>query len=140
MPSAALSDLTHTVIRCAIRVHDLFGPGLVESAYLLPFIWELEDHDLLCRKQVSVSLEYRGRRINNAYVMDILVEELVVVEVKAVEQLLPVHLAQTISYVRLANMPAGLLINFHEKYLVDGVRRVLNDRPTRPNPIKSIVG
>lgn len=82
-------------------------------------------------RQHSGGIEYRGRQLENAYYIDVRVEELIVVEVKSVAAILPVHIAQTISYVRLASKPAGLLINFNVKRLVDCLRRVVNDDPSR---------
>jgi GxxExxY protein len=124
-------DITREIIGCSIAVHNAFGPGLFERTYVPPLVWELEDRGLKCDTAVPLSIAHRGRRIERAYLIDILVEDLVVVEVKAVEALLPVHLAQATTYVRLAKKPAGLLINFNVKRLVDGVRRILNDHPTR---------
>ena len=123
-------EITREIIGCSIAVHNAFGPGLFERTYVPPPERELEDRGLKCDTAVPLSIAHRGRRIDRAYLIDILVEDLVVVEVKAVQALLPVHLAQAITYVRLAKKPAGLLINFNVKRLVDGVRRILNDHPT----------
>lgn len=131
MSTKPIDEITSGIIGCAIAVHDAFGPGLFEATYIPPFVWELQDRGLQCEPRIPLDIAYRGRRLKNAYYIDILVEDAVVVEVKAVERLAPVHLAQLITYVRLAGKPAGLLINFNEKRLVDGVRRVLNDRPAR---------
>jgi len=131
-------DITRAIIGAGIEIHDAFGPGLFEKIYVPPLVWVLEDRGLKCRAHVPVSLEWRGRRLDRAYFIDILVEELVVVEVKAVDVLLPVHLAQTITYVRLAAKPAGLLINFNVKKLVDGVRRVVNDHPAKKPSVASV--
>jgi GxxExxY protein len=131
MSTNPIDEITRHTIGCAIAVHDVFGPGLFEATYIPPFVWELQDRGLRCETRIPLDIAYRGRRLKNAYWIDILVEDLVVVEVKAVERLAPVHLAQVITYVRLAGKPAGLLVNFNEKRLVDGVRRVLNDRSRR---------
>jgi GxxExxY protein len=122
-------DITREIIGGSIAVHNAFGPGLFERTYIPPLLWELEDRGLKCVTRVPLSIAYRGRCLDKAYFIDILVEDLVVVEVKAVETLLPVHVAQAITYVRLAGKPAGLLINFNVKRLVDGVRRIVNDHP-----------
>ena len=121
-------EITREIIGAGIAVHSEFGPGLFERAYIPPLLWELEHRGFTFATGVPLSIAYRGRSIERAYLIDIVVEGLVVVEVKAVEALLPVHLAQTITYVRLAKKPAGLLINFNVKRLIDGVRRVVNDR------------
>jgi GxxExxY protein len=124
-------ELTAAIIGASITVHTAFGPGLLERIYVPPLVWELEDRGLRCVTHVPVNVEYRGRTLENAYFIDLLVEGLIVVEVKCIAAILPVHLAQTITYVRLAGKPAGLLINFNVKRLVDGVRRVVNDDPSR---------
>jgi GxxExxY protein len=124
-------ELTAAIIGASITVHNAFGPGLFEKIYVPPLVWELEDRGLQCVTRLPVNIEYRGRTLENAYFIDLLVEDLIVVEVKSVAAILPVHFAQTITYVRLACKPAGLLINFNVKRLVDGVRRVVNDDPSR---------
>jgi GxxExxY protein len=134
----AIDDITRNIIGGAIAVHDVFGPGLFEATYIPPFVWELQERGLQSQTRVSLDIEYRGKRLKNAYCIDILVADLVVVEVKAVDKLAPVHLAQLITYVRLANKPAGLLINFNEKRLVDGVRRVLNDHPRKKPSVSAV--
>ena len=121
-------EITRDIISASIAVHSAFGPGLFEKTYVSPLLWELEDRGYSCVTGVPISIAHRGRTLDRAYLIDILVEDLVVVEVKSVEVLLPVHVAQAITYVRLAKKPAGLLINFNVKRLVDGVRRVVNDR------------
>jgi GxxExxY protein len=123
----ATDDLTGTIIGASITVHNAFGPGLFEKIYVPPLVWELEDRGLQCVTRVPLNVHYKGRQLENAYFIDVLVEDLIVVEVKAVAAILPVHLAQTITYVKLSGKPAGLLINFNVKRLVDGVRRVVND-------------
>jgi GxxExxY protein len=134
----AIDDITRNIIGGAIAVHDVFGPGLFEATYIPPFVWELQERGLQSQTRVSLDIEDRGKRLKNAYCIDILVEDLVVVEVKAVDKLAPIHLAQLITYVRLANKPAGLLINFNEKRLVDGVRRVLNDHPRKKTSVSAV--
>ena len=125
-------NITREIIGCGIAVHKTFGPGLFERTYVPPLIWEMEDRGLHCVTGVPLSITHRGRTLERAYLIDILVEDLIVVEIKAVEALLPVHIAQAITYVRLAQKPAGLLINFNVKRLVDGVRRIVNDHAARP--------
>jgi GxxExxY protein len=130
----SLDEITHEIIGAAIRVHTAFGPGLFEKTYLPPLVWELEDCGLTYVTRVPLHIEHRGRTLHDAYFIDLLVEDLVVVEIKAVEALKPVHLAQLITYVRLAKRPAGLLINFNVKRLVEGVRRVVNGPQIREEP------
>ncbi len=124
-PSKRIDECTRQIIGAAIRVHTAFGPGLFEKAYVPPLVWELEDLGLKCVARVPLAIAHRGRVIPDAYLIDLLVEDLVVVELKAIEALHPVHLAQLITYVRLARKPAGLLINFNVKHLKDGIKRIV---------------
>lgn len=122
-----LTALTHRVIGCAIEVHRVLGAGYLESTYQLALEAELEGAGLGFAKQVPVSLHYKGRRVGE-FRLDLVVEETLVVELKAVESLSAVHTAQVISYVKAAGLPVGLLINFNVPVLVQGVRRILHPR------------
>jgi GxxExxY protein len=107
-------------------VHKALGPGLLESAYEECLAIELLDRGFTVRRQVEVPVVYKGRRLDLAYRLDMLVNDTVVLELKAIEKLLPVHEVQLVSYLRLLNLKVGLLINFHTPYLRDSiVRRVL---------------
>ena len=121
--------LTHQIIGAAIEVHQAFGPGVFERVNIAALAVALEDRRLRFQTEVPVYAMFKGRKLGRAYLIDLVVEELVAVEVKAVECVSPIHIAQAITYVRLAGLPAGLLINFNVKRLVDGVRRIVNDRP-----------
>lgn len=115
------------VIDSALKVHSVLGPGLLETAYLACLAYELRSRGLQVAEQVPVPVVYEGVRIDVAYRMDLLVEEVVVVEAKAVAKLLPVHHAQLLSYLKLGGRNVGLLINFHERRLRDGIVRVVNE-------------
>ncbi|MFN0131575.1 MAG: GxxExxY protein [Phycisphaerales bacterium] len=118
--------LTREIIGAAIEVHKTLGPGLLEAIYEECLCVELADRDLGVRRQVPIPVTYKGRTLDCAYRCDVLVNEAVVVEIKAVEKVLPVFEAQLLSYLRLMNKRVGLLLNFHTPYLRDGiVRRVL---------------
>lgn len=117
--------LTEWIIGAAIAVHRALGPGLLESAYEHCLHLELEALGLAVRRQVPVDLEYRGHRVEGAYRIDLLVEEAVVVEVKAIERMLPLHAAQVLTYVRLAGHKVGLLLNFNVARLADGMKRIV---------------
>lgn len=119
------------VIRAAMKVHSWLGPGLLESAYEACLAHELRRQGLRVLHQVPVAIDYEGLRLACVYRLDLLVEESVVVELKAVSKLLPVHEAQLLSYLRLTGYPVGLLLNCHELHLRDGLRRRLNKSPTR---------
>ncbi len=121
-----LQSLTEKVIGAAIEVHKELGAGLLESAYEACFCEELRRRGLRHRRQVELPLRYKGVTLEVGYRIDILVEELVLVEVKAVEKLLPVHTAQVLTYLRLANLRVGLLFNFHCPILMsDGFKRLV---------------
>ena len=121
-----LNDLTGAVIASALRVHSTLGPGLLESAYHACLIYELGVRRLDVQSQVAVPIDYNGVIIETAYKMDLLVENQVVVELKTVSKILPVHEAQLLSYLRLGRRRVGLLINFHELHLRDGIKRIVN--------------
>jgi len=120
-------ELTERVIGAAIAVHRALGPGLLESAYEHCLLLELEAREMAVRRQVPVDLAYRGQVVAGAYRIDLLVEEAVVVEVKAVERMLPLHASQVLTYVRLAGHKVGLLLNFNVDRLADGMKRVVAD-------------
>ena len=118
--------VTDAVIGAAIEVHRFLGPGALESAYLSCLAFELGFRGLSVRREVPVPVRYKGLLIDCAYRMDLLIEDSVVVEVKAVSRLLAIHEAQLLSYLRLSGLQLGLLVNFHEQRLKDGVRRMQN--------------
>ena len=119
-------DLTNKVIGAAIEVHRSLGPGLLESAYELCLCDELERADVHFQRQVTLPIEYKGRMLDCGYRLDLLIEDMVVFELKSVDATLPIHEAQLLTYLRLARKPVGLLINFNVPKLRDGItRRVL---------------
>ncbi len=106
-------------------MHRELGPGLLESAYEACLAFELESRGLRVERQRSLPVVYRGVRVDCGYRMDLIVEEQVIVELKAVDRLLPIHEAQMLSYLKLSGLRVGLLINFHSLLLKDGVRRLV---------------
>jgi GxxExxY protein len=125
-----LNALTHGIISAAIAVHHELGPGLLESPYEACLAFELMDRGLLVERQKSLPLTYRGQILDCGYRIDLLVERLVIVEVKAVERVERVHSAQVLSYLRLSGCKVGLLINFNVKWLAeDGIKRIVNGFP-----------
>ena len=125
-----LDALTQQIIGAAIAVHRELGPGLLESSYEACLTFELVERRLRFERQKPLPLVYRGRTLDCGYRIDLLVEEEVVVEVKSVERLEPIHTAQVLSYLRLSSRKVGLLINFNVKWLADrGIRRVVNGFP-----------
>ncbi len=130
MGEAEADPLTHSVIGAAIEVHKHLGPGLLESAYEECLAHELGLRGISCRRQVALPLEYKGKELNESYRMDLVVADCLVVEIKAIETVLPVHQAQLVSYLRLSGYEVGLLINFHTEILHKGVyRRIMTKRP-----------
>ena len=113
------------VIGAAIEVHRLKGPGLLEEIYSKCLGRECELRDIPFVKELRVSLEYKGLVFDQSLRVDILVDNLLIVELKAVEKILPIHKAQLLSYLKLLNKPLGLLINFHEPILKNGIYRMM---------------
>ncbi len=122
-----LNQITEKVIGAAIEVHRALGPGLLESAYEACLAFELTDRGLEIEQQKPVPLVYRDIQVDCGYRLDLLVEKSVIVEVKSVERLAPIHEAQLLSYLRLARYRVGLLINFNVLYLKSGIRRLVYD-------------
>ncbi|SRR5258706_2206278 len=119
------SRLTETIIAAAIEVHRDKGPGLIESIYEWCLLTELGLRRLTCVNQKSVLIEYKGFTREEPLRFDVLVEDCILVEAKAVEKILPIHKAQLLSYMKLLNVPVGLLINFHEMKVTDGISRLI---------------
>ena len=115
-------------IEAAIAVHSALGPGLLESAYEACLAHELRSRGLIVLTQVALPILYRGLAIDAGYRLDLLVNSTVIVELKTVKKILPIHEAQLLSYLRLSGHHVGLLINFHVPLLKDGIKRMLNDR------------
>lgn len=123
---ANVERLATAVVDAAFTVHQELGPGLLESAYEACLSHELRLRQVNHQLQLPVPLNYKGIRIEVGYRADVIVEEKLLVELKAAEKLLPIHTAQVITYLRLKRFPLGLLINFNEILIKDGIHRVLN--------------
>jgi len=121
-----INDVTEAIIGAAICVHKELGPGLLESAYEACLDYELTERKLKFERQKSLPVIYRGVELDCGYRIDLLVENQVVVELKAVETLEPIHEAQMLSYLKLSKCKVGLLINFNVKVLKDGIHRFVN--------------
>ena len=122
-----VNAITNSIITAAIKVHRRLGPGLLESAYEVCLVHELERAGLRVHRQVPVPVVYEQVKLECGFRADIVVERQVVVELKAKEQLHPIDAAQLLSHLRLLDLHVGLLINFHEVLLKDGMRRVVNN-------------
>lgn len=116
-------ELTERIIGSAIEVHKSLGPGLLESAYEACFGYELEATGVRFERQVELPLKYRGHDLECGYRLDLLVEDKVIVELKSVEKIMPIHEAQLLSYLKLSGKRVGLLINFNVPVLKQGIRR-----------------
>ncbi|MDZ4183655.1 MAG: GxxExxY protein [Desulfuromonadales bacterium] len=116
-------DLSRKVIGCAIEVHRALGPGLLESAYEQCLAYELSLQQIPFKLQVPLPVEYKGARLNCGYRVDMLVGETIIVELKSVDMVLSIHEAQLLTYMKLANVSVGLLINFNVDVLKTGIKR-----------------
>jgi GxxExxY protein len=120
------NDVTHAIIGAAIEVHRILGPGLLESAYEQCICQELMLRGISFERQYPLPVEYKGLLLDCGYRLDLLVEKMVVVEIKAVEALLPIHDAQVLTYLRIGGWKVGLLINFNVPVLKQGVKRLVH--------------
>ena len=124
--------LTERIIGLAIEVHRTLRPGLLESIYEHCLCQELAEADLKFDRQLPLPVSYKGRSLDCSYRLDLVVERSVVVEIKSVEQLLPLHQAQLLTYLKLSGVPTGLLLNFHTPVLREGIRRMTLSREAQP--------
>ncbi len=127
----SVDELTSTIIRAAMKVHTALGPGLLESAYEACLCHELRKQGLKADRQVVLPIQYDGIQVDEGYKIDLLINDLVILELKTVEKVLPVHTAQIISYLRLSGLSVGLILNFKQEQMRDGIHRYVNNH--RPN-------
>jgi GxxExxY protein len=123
----SFDKLTETIIGGAIAVHRALGPGLLESAYEACLGYELVDRGLSVERQKALPVKYRGVNLDCGYRIDLLVEEIIIIELKAVEKIDPIHKAQLLSYLKLSGCKLGLLINFNVRMLKNGIHRIVLD-------------
>ena len=119
------NPITEKIIGAAIEVHRHLGPGLLESSYQTCMCRELELRGVTYESQIVLPIEYKGVHVGKGYVIDLLIERAVIVEIKSVKRLLPIHSAQLMTYMRLQNLSSGLLLNFNVTILPLGIRRIL---------------
>ena len=120
------NELTKTIIGAAIEVHSSLGPGLLESTYLACLFYEIEQCGLYVEEQVESPVKYKNVHLEIGYKIDLIIENQVIVELKSVKELLPIHTAQLITYLKLSKKSVGLLVNFNEAKLIDGIKRIVN--------------
>ena len=127
MEKQAIEYYAKQLVDAGYRVHKELGPGLLESVYLFCFMKELNIRGIKAEQEVFLPLYYRGNKLNKDFRLDVLVENEVIIEIKAVEILLPVHIAQLISYLKLSDKRLGFLINFNVPVFKDGIHRYVNN-------------
>lgn len=125
----ALNERTGPIIAAAIKVHRVLGPGLLESVYIKCLAFELRQAGLVAVTELVLPVRYQGVPLDCGFRLDILVEDELILEIKSVRTLAPIHGAQLLTYLRLTGYPAGLLLNFNVPLLKQGIKRVLNPRP-----------
>jgi GxxExxY protein len=121
-----INELSFKVIGLAMKIHREVGPGLLESAYENALVYELKQAELQVKQQLALPFIYNEVKMDIGYRIDILVEDRLILEIKAIESLAPVHFAQTLTYVKLSNVRLGLLINFNCVILKENIHRIIN--------------
>jgi GxxExxY protein len=121
------NEISHEIIGAAIEVHKKLGPGLLESSYETCLAYELKQLSFNVKTQIALPVVYKGVKLNAGYRIDILVENKVIIEVKAVDMLADIHTAQLLTYLKLKELKLGLLINFNSVRVIDGVKRIVNN-------------
>ncbi len=121
------NEISYQIIGAALKVHRKVGPGLLESAYESALAYELKKLNLVVEQQVTLPFVYEEVRLEAGYRIDLVINKLVIVDIKSVENLMPVHHAQVLTYLRLTNIKLGLLINFNAMVLKNGIHRIVNN-------------
>lgn len=121
------NDISYKIIGAAIKIHSELGPGLFESVYEATLAFELKELGLDVKTQIGIPLVYKEIKFEQGFRLDILVENKVIIEIKSVEKLAAVHYKQLLTYLRLSEKKLGLLINFNEVHLKDGIKRIVNN-------------
>jgi len=132
------NEISGAVVDSAMKVHTALGPGLLESVYQACLVHELRKRGFRTAMQLPLPVNYDGERIDPGFRIDILVENTVVVEIKAVDAINPVHMAQVITYLKLSGKHVGLLINFNVVHLRDGIRRMVQGEPPKTSSVSSV--
>ena len=121
------NEISEIIIGKAIKIHKVLGPGLLESVYEEILYYELNNSNLICDKQVELPVFYEKIKINIGFRAALIVENKVIIELKSVENIMPVHKKQLLTYLKVSNMKLGLLINFNEKLIKHGITRIVNN-------------
>ena len=129
-----INEISGAIIDCSIKIHKALGPGLLESVYQRTLIYELRKAGLEVQKEVPIPVTWDGNSIDESFRADLIVNTQVLVELKSIERLEPVHSKQVLTYLKLSKLPLGLLINFGAPYLKEGINRIVNNLPERKAP------
>ncbi len=121
-----INEISGAIVDASIGIHKELGPGLLESVYEVVLAHELKNRKLEIRRQVTVPIVYRGIRFDEGYRLDLLVNDLVIIEIKSVEEVTKVHKKQLLTYLRMMDKPLGLLLNFNVNLMKDGISRIAN--------------
>jgi GxxExxY protein len=121
------NELSHQIIGCALDIHKTIGPGLLESAYENALAYDLKEAGLNVKQQVPMPFIYKEVKQDVGYRLDLLINNKVIIEIKSLENLAPVHYAQTLTYLKLSDLKLALLINFNSKFLKDNIHRIVNN-------------
>ena len=122
-----MKDISYEIIGCAYEVHRILGPGLLESVYQKALVRELKLKGFKVHSEVDIEINYKGVNVGSDLRLDIIVNDTIIIELKSVENILPVHKKQLLTYLRLTNLQVGLLINFNTNLLKDGITRIVNN-------------
>jgi|SRR5690625_654506 len=126
MSASEYNKISGQIVHSAIEVHKILGPGLLESVYEKTLIWEMKQNGLYIKRQTPIDIQYKNLEIKKGYYADIIVNNKIILEIKAIENILPVHKAQLLSYLKLTDLRLGLLLNFHVPKMVNGITRIIN--------------
>ncbi len=122
-----MKDISYEIIGCAYEVHRILGPGLLESVYQKALVQELKLKGFKVHSEIDIEINYKGVNVGSDLRLDIIVNDTIIIELKSVENILPVHKKQLLTYLRLTNLQVGLLINFNTNLLKDGITRIVNN-------------
>ena len=122
-----MKDISYKIIGCAYEVHRILGPGLLESVYHKALVQELKLRGFKVKSEVDIEINYKGVNVGSDLRLDIIVNDTIIIELKSVETILPIHKKQLLTYLRLTNLQLGLLINFNTNLLKDGITRIVNN-------------
>ena len=122
-----MKDISYEIIGCAYEVHRTLGPGLLESVYQKALVQELKLREFNVKSEVNIEINYKGVNVGSDLRLDIIVNDTIIIELKSVETILPIHKKQLLTYLRLTNLQLGLLINFNTNLLKDGITRIVNN-------------